>query len=151
MCPWQSWAMAWVLFALSQQRQTKKIKLYIQLLRLCFIVIKVILYTYVNIVVISLSSVQLSSVTQSCPNLCNPIDCSMPGFPVHHTYYSIKVPYLHLLCVPNEQIIHLMSHIWDDKLKLKVEKIWNKILSNEGEKATLKLHSQKREYHYFGH
>ena len=23
---------------------------------------------------------QFSSVTQSCPNLCNPIDCSMPGF-----------------------------------------------------------------------
>ena len=25
-----------------------------------------------------------SSVTQSWPNLCNPMDCSMPGFPVHH-------------------------------------------------------------------
>ena len=24
------------------------------------------------------------SVIQSCPTLCNPIDCSMPGFPVHH-------------------------------------------------------------------
>ena len=29
-------------------------------------------------------SVQFSSVTQSCPTLCNPMDCSMPGFPVHH-------------------------------------------------------------------
>ena len=27
---------------------------------------------------------QFSSVTQSCPTLCNPMDCSMPGFPVHH-------------------------------------------------------------------
>ena len=26
----------------------------------------------------------VSSVTQSCPILCNPMDCSMPGFPVHH-------------------------------------------------------------------
>ena len=25
-----------------------------------------------------------SSATQSCPTLCNPMDCSMPGFPVHH-------------------------------------------------------------------
>ena len=25
----------------------------------------------------------LSSVAQSCPTLCNPIDCSTPGFPVH--------------------------------------------------------------------
>ena len=28
--------------------------------------------------------VQLSSVTQSCPTLCNPMDCSTPGLPVHH-------------------------------------------------------------------
>ena len=27
---------------------------------------------------------QFSSVTQSCPPLWNPIDCSTPGFPVHH-------------------------------------------------------------------
>ena len=30
------------------------------------------------------SSVQFSSVTQSCPTLCNPMNCSMPGLPVHH-------------------------------------------------------------------
>ena len=30
------------------------------------------------------SSVQCSSVTQSCPTLCKPRDCSTPGFPVHH-------------------------------------------------------------------
>ena len=29
-------------------------------------------------------SVQLSSAVQSCPTLCNPMDCSTPGFPVHH-------------------------------------------------------------------
>ena len=27
---------------------------------------------------------QFSSVVQSCPPLCNPMDCSTPGFPVHH-------------------------------------------------------------------
>ena len=27
---------------------------------------------------------QFSSVAQSCPTLCNPMDCSMPGLPVHH-------------------------------------------------------------------
>ena len=27
---------------------------------------------------------QSSSVDQSCPTLCNPMDCSRPGFPVHH-------------------------------------------------------------------
>ena len=27
---------------------------------------------------------QVSLVTQLCPTLCNPMDCSMSGFPVHH-------------------------------------------------------------------
>ena len=30
------------------------------------------------------SSVQFSSVDQSCLTLCEPMDCSMPGFPVRH-------------------------------------------------------------------
>ena len=30
-----------------------------------------------------LVSFQFSSVTQSCPTLCDPMDCSTPGFPVH--------------------------------------------------------------------
>ena len=29
-------------------------------------------------------SLQFSSVIQSCPALCDPMDCSMPGLPVHH-------------------------------------------------------------------
>ena len=29
-------------------------------------------------------SVQVSSVAQSCLTLCDPMDCSMPGLPVHH-------------------------------------------------------------------
>ena len=32
----------------------------------------------------SCSSVQFSSVTQLCPTLCDPMDYSMPGLPVHH-------------------------------------------------------------------
>ena len=28
--------------------------------------------------------IQFSSVTQSCLTLCDPINCSMPGLPVHH-------------------------------------------------------------------
>ena len=31
-----------------------------------------------------LSQVQFSSVAQSCPTLCNPMDCNSPGLPVHH-------------------------------------------------------------------
>ena len=31
-----------------------------------------------------MSSVQFNSVAQSCPTLCNPMDCSTPGLPVLH-------------------------------------------------------------------
>ena len=30
------------------------------------------------------SSVQFSSVAQSCPTVCDPMNCNMPGLPVHH-------------------------------------------------------------------
>ena len=30
------------------------------------------------------TSVQFSSVAQSCPTLCDPMNHSTPGFPVHH-------------------------------------------------------------------
>ena len=28
--------------------------------------------------------IQFSSATQLCPNLCDPVNHSMPGLPVHH-------------------------------------------------------------------
>ena len=31
-----------------------------------------------------MQSVQFSSVAQSCPTLCDPMKCSIPGFPVHY-------------------------------------------------------------------
>ena len=33
---------------------------------------------------LKIHSVKFSSVTQLCPTLCEPMDCSTPGFPVHH-------------------------------------------------------------------
>ena len=32
----------------------------------------------------SKKAVQFSSVSQSCLTLCDPMECSTPGFPVHH-------------------------------------------------------------------
>ena len=32
---------------------------------------------------------QLSSVVQSCPTLCNPVNCSTPGLPVHTSSWSL--------------------------------------------------------------
>ena len=41
------------------------------------------------------SSVQFSSVTQSCPTLCNPMDCSTPGFPVYHQLPELAQTHVH--------------------------------------------------------
>ena len=69
---------------------------------------------------------EFSSVTQSCPSLCDPTDCSTSGFPVHHqllefTWVSDAIqpsyPFLSRLLLPsvfpsisifpNESILHI--------------------------------------------
>ena len=37
----------------------------------------------------------ISSVIQSCPTLCDPMDCSMPGFPVHHQLRKLAQTQVH--------------------------------------------------------
>jgi len=46
---------------------------------------------------LSVPVVQFNSVAQSCPTLCNPIDCSMPGFHVHHQLPESVMPSNHLI------------------------------------------------------
>ena len=36
-----------------------------------------------------------SSVAQSCPTLCNPMDCSTPGSPVHHQHLEVAQIHVH--------------------------------------------------------
>ena len=40
-------------------------------------------------------SVQFSSVAQLCPTLCDPMDCSMPGFPVPHQLPGLTQTHVH--------------------------------------------------------
>ena len=40
-------------------------------------------------------SVQFSSVAQSCPTLCDPMNHSMPGFPVHHQLSEFTQTHVH--------------------------------------------------------
>ena len=42
-----------------------------------------------------LTSVQFSSVAQSCLTLCNPMNCSMPGLPVHHQLPEFTQTHVH--------------------------------------------------------
>ena len=38
---------------------------------------------------------QFSSIAQSCPTLCNPMNCSMPGLPVHHQLLEFAQTHVH--------------------------------------------------------
>ena len=42
-----------------------------------------------------ISSVQFSSVTQSCPTLCDPMNHSTPGLPVHHQLPEFTQTHVH--------------------------------------------------------
>ena len=39
--------------------------------------------------------IQFSSVAQSCPTLCNPMNRSMPGLPVHHHLLEFTQTHVH--------------------------------------------------------
>ena len=45
--------------------------------------------------IIETVSAQFSSVTQSCPTLCDPMDCSMPGLSVHHQLQEFAQTHVH--------------------------------------------------------
>ena len=43
----------------------------------------------------NLVSVQFSSVTQLCPTLCDPMNCSTPGLPIHHQLPEFTQTHVH--------------------------------------------------------
>ena len=53
-----------------------------------YIQVLVIIKLFINILI-------FSSVCQSCPTLCSPIDCSTPGFPVHHQLLELAQTHVH--------------------------------------------------------
>ena len=48
---------------------------------------------------------QFSSVAQQCPTLCNPMDCSMPGLPVHHQLPELPKPMSIESVMPSNHLI----------------------------------------------
>ena len=66
------------------------------------------------------SLVQFSSVAQSCPTLCDPTDCSMPGLPVHHQLPELAQSHVgwladairpsHPLSSPSPPALNLSQH-----------------------------------------
>ena len=51
----------------------------------------IVIYLYV----INYKLSQFSSVTQSCPTLCDPMNCSTPGLPVHHQLSEFTQTHIH--------------------------------------------------------
>ena len=51
------------------------------------------------------SSVQFSSVAQSCPNLCDPMNHSTPSLPVHHQLPEFTQTHIHRVSKPSSHLI----------------------------------------------
>ena len=51
---------------------------------------------------LSLGSVQFSSVGQSCPTLCDPMNRSTPGLPVHHQLQEFTQTHVHWVSDANQ-------------------------------------------------
>ena len=49
----------------------------------------------INIIKYVFNTVQFSSVAQSCPTLCDPMNCSTPGLPVHHDLLEFTQTHVH--------------------------------------------------------
>ena len=52
-------------------------------------------YDLLSFILIGIRSDQIRSVTQSCPTLCNPMNCSTPGLPVHHQLPEFTETHIH--------------------------------------------------------
>ena len=50
-------------------------------------------------------SVQFSSVTQSCPTLCDPMNRSTPGLPFHHQLLEFTQTHVHWVVMPSSHLI----------------------------------------------
>ena len=51
----------------------------------------------------------VSLVAQLCPTLCNPRDCSMPGFPVHYKLLEPTLTHVHCICDATQPSHPLLS------------------------------------------
>ena len=56
-----------------------------------------------------IKDISISSVTQSCLTLCDPMDCRMPGFPVHHHLLEFTQTHVHQVGVAIQPSHPLLS------------------------------------------
>ena len=68
----------------------------------------------------AINSVQFSSVAQSCPTLCDPMNHSTPGLPIHHQLLEFSQTHVHRvgdaiqpshpLSAPSPSALNLSQH-----------------------------------------
>ena len=58
----------------------------------CF---KIIIKVKQSVIILFSCAYQFSSGTQSCLTLCDPMDCSTPGLPVHHQLPELTQTHAH--------------------------------------------------------
>ena len=51
------------------------------------------------------SNDQFSSIAQTCPTLCDPINCSTPGLPVHRQFLELTQTHIHWVGMPSSHLI----------------------------------------------
>ena len=56
-------------------------------------------------ILFDLPCIQFSSIAQSCPTLCNSMDCRMPGFPVHQQLPEPTQTHVHHVCNAIQNLI----------------------------------------------
>ena len=66
-----------------------------ELLKLVHLVQLLSIQSRKNILFYIFTNVQLSSVSQSCLTLCDPMNCSTPGLPVHHQLPEFTQTHVH--------------------------------------------------------
>ena len=76
-----------------------------------------------------------SEVTQSCPTLCHPMDCSLPGYSVHGIFHARVLEWVAMLmglgqgsslvaqmvkCLPAMRETWVQSQGWEDPLEMEM-------------------------------
>ena len=77
----------WITKKQENSRKTSASALLTKLRPLTVCIIKTVEYSF--------SSVQFSAVTQLCPTLCDPMNYSISGLPVHHQIPELVQPHVH--------------------------------------------------------
>ena len=73
----------------------KYVHIFVKYAVLLFVPMDFHMCVYCPSILLLLFSVQFSSVAQSCLTLCDPTNCSTPGFPVHHQLPEFSQTHVH--------------------------------------------------------